>query len=74
MFQTSTCVTLHVWVAARRLARARELLLEGNESMEQIASACSFTHASYLTCRFREAYGLSLGRFRKLYPPHRIIL
>lgn len=74
MFRTSMGVTPHVWVASCRLARAREMILAASLPLEQIASACGFAHASHLTRRFRETYGLSPARFRKLYQPRRIIL
>jgi LacI family transcriptional regulator len=48
-----------------RLERARQLLLESDLTIPQIASASGFSSASYLTVVFGEANGETPGSFRR---------
>jgi AraC-like DNA-binding protein len=52
------------WVAARRLARARDLLLTTDLEANEIARRCGFASAIYFSHAFRAATGESPGRWR----------
>jgi AraC-like DNA-binding protein len=52
------------WVAARRLARARDLLLTTSLEANEIARRCGFSSAIYFSHAFRAATGESPGRWR----------
>ena len=66
MFRVSMGVTPHVWVAQRRLSRACDYLRQTDQTLEQIASACGFAHASHLVRRFRGELGITPLQFRML--------
>jgi AraC-like DNA-binding protein len=58
-------VSLYRFQLLRRLDRARELLGLGR-SLADIAQSCGFADQAHLTRKFRDAYGLSPGRWRAL--------
>lgn len=69
MFRISMRVTPHAWVAQRRFARACELLSKrasDSASLEQVAVACGYAHASHLSRRFREEWGITPAQYRRL--------
>ncbi len=68
MFRVSMGVTPHVWVAQRRFARACECLKQTRLSLEQIAAACGFAHASHLSRRMRDELGVTPLQFRRMSP------
>jgi AraC family transcriptional regulator, transcriptional activator FtrA len=53
-----------VWLAAERVARARELLESGSLSIEGIAGACGFGSAATLRHHFRAVLGTSPAAYR----------
>ena len=65
-FKQSEGTTPHDYVLARRIAKARELLLQPGLALSEIAFAVGFADQSHFTRRFREAVGVSPGRFRRL--------
>ncbi len=52
------------YVAACRIARAKDLLAGTDAPVKQIAEACGFSGEVYFIRRFREITGCSPGRFR----------
>ena len=69
MFRVSMGVTPHAWVTQRRFARARELIVDGPQAaltLDQLASACGYAHASHLSRRFRDELGMTPTQFRSL--------
>ena len=56
------------YVAARRLARAQELMLQTDEPLSQIALACGLCDQSHLTRGFREFSGVTPGEYRPAAP------
>ncbi|KAF1048788.1 MAG: Urease operon transcriptional activator [Xylophilus sp.] len=52
-------------VLERRLRLARTQLLGGNRPVAQIAWSCGFTDEAYFSRRFRLAFGMAPGQFRK---------
>jgi AraC-like DNA-binding protein len=56
----------HRWLLKRRIERAKELLLDGDLEIAQIALACGFTDQSHLTRAFSRSEGYSPGKWRRL--------
>ena len=65
MFRVSMGCSVHHWVAARRLDRARALLRETLLPLADIAAACGYASSSHLSQRFRTAIGTTPGHYRR---------
>lgn len=65
MFRVSMGCTVHDWVAARRLDRARALLRETAQPLADIAAACGYAGASHLSRHVRAATGATPGQLRR---------
>ncbi|MGH6910538.1 MAG: helix-turn-helix domain-containing protein, partial [Phenylobacterium sp.] len=65
-FRKTTGVAPHRWLIARRVERARDLLLSGRLELADIAAACGFVDQSHFTRVFAKAEGHSPGRWRRL--------
>jgi AraC-like DNA-binding protein len=59
-------VSVHRWIADRRLAEARRLLSETDLPIHEIAQRAAFRSASAFTTAFRAASGFAPGEFRRL--------
>lgn len=57
--------TPHAYVTARRLDRAKALMLEGDESLSAIALLCGFTDQAHLSKLFRQHTGETPGAWRR---------
>jgi AraC-like DNA-binding protein len=66
-FKQSTGVTPHQWLIGRRMQRVRELLLQGEISLAQIAILCGFVDQSHLTRTFIRAEKSTPGAWRRLH-------
>jgi AraC family transcriptional regulator len=71
MFRASMGCSVHDWVAARRLHRARELLSGTALALADIAAACGYASASHLSQRFKAVQGTTPGQYRRLLPTRR---
>ncbi|MDN3519976.1 helix-turn-helix domain-containing protein [Halomonas ramblicola] len=56
-----------VHITRRRLARACEKMLAGDESLSCIAQACGFCDQSHFTRHFHRAMGMAPQRWRRLH-------
>lgn len=65
MFRASMGCTVHDWVAARRLGRARALLCETRLPLADIAAACGYAGASHLSRHVKAATGATPGQLRR---------
>jgi AraC-like DNA-binding protein len=65
-FRQSTGVAPHRWIMKRRMERAKELLLEGELDLVQIALTCGFFDQSHFTRYFGRSEGHSPGKWRRL--------
>lgn len=52
-------------ILRQRLAKAKQLLAETDDTLAAIASACGFCHASYLVNAFKKATGTTPHRYRR---------
>jgi AraC family transcriptional regulator len=68
-FSTSTGMTLHNFVLARRMRRSRELLVGSDLPLAQIADAVGFSSQSHFTTVFLERTGVTPGRYRSMRRP-----
>jgi LacI family transcriptional regulator len=57
--------SIHAVIAAVRLQRAKELLVETDLSLAVIANRTGFSHVEYLCAAFRQAVGLPPGAYRR---------
>jgi AraC-like DNA-binding protein len=60
-------VSVHRWIANRRLSEARRLLTETDLPVQDIARRSAFHSTSAFASAFRAASGLTPGRFRLMY-------
>ncbi|MFY0989784.1 helix-turn-helix domain-containing protein [Halomonas sp. C05BenzN] len=56
-------------VTRRRLARACEQMLSGDEPLSRIAQECGFCDQSHFTRHFHRALGMAPQRWRRLHAP-----
>ena len=59
-------VSVHRWIAGRRLGEARRLLSETDLPVHEIARLSAFRSASAFIAAFRSAAGVAPGEFRRL--------
>ncbi|RZJ13204.1 MAG: AraC family transcriptional regulator [Rubrivivax sp.] len=64
MFRASMSCTVHDWVSARRIDRARALLRETALPLADIAAACGYAGASHLSRHVKAATGATPGQLR----------
>lgn len=64
-FKATTGQTPHEFITDMRLARARDLLSAGTESLADVAYACGFSSQSHMTDVFRQKLGTTPGRYRR---------
>jgi AraC family transcriptional activator of pobA len=53
------------WIAERRMAEARRLLLETDESVENVGARVGYDDPTYFARRFRRAYGTTPAVWRR---------
>ncbi len=54
----------HVYLARRRLERAKELLAYTDKPMSEIVHLCGFSSQSYLSTVFKRSIGVTPSRYR----------
>jgi AraC family transcriptional regulator len=64
-FKVSTGTSPHAWLQARRLDRAKGMLLS-RESLAEVALACGFADQSHFTRMFARSVGVTPGKWRRL--------
>lgn len=69
LFRTATGQSLHQFVTARRLAKAKTLLTTTDLALQQIAQAAGFSDQSHLSHQFRRAYGCTPNTMRRQQRP-----
>jgi AraC family transcriptional regulator len=66
-FRQSTGAPPHQYLIAQRIASAKQRLLDGKESLAEIALACGFSDQSHFTAAFRKAVGVPPGLWRRYH-------
>ncbi|MBD2256621.1 DNA-binding response regulator [Pseudanabaena sp. FACHB-2040] len=56
--------TVQQWIIARRMAAARSLLLETNQSVERIAAQVGYQHSVHFFRQFRQCHGVTPSSWR----------
>jgi AraC family transcriptional regulator len=64
-FRQSTGCPPHRWLLQRRIERARDLLLNSDKPLVELAKACGFSGQSHLTRAFGQTVGTSPGLWRR---------
>jgi AraC family transcriptional regulator len=64
-FKVSTGTSPHAWLQARRLDRAKGMLLS-RISLAEVALACGFADQSHFTRMFARSVGVTPGKWRRL--------
>jgi AraC-like DNA-binding protein len=65
LLRKETGSTFTELVLERRMRLARTQLINGSRSVAHIAWACGFADEAYFSRRFRKAYGIAPGQFRR---------
>ncbi|WP_158543212.1 helix-turn-helix domain-containing protein [Dyella psychrodurans] len=68
-FRRSTGVSPHQWLLARRVNKAKFLLVESDHSMAHIALECGFSSQSHFNAAFKQCTKMSPGRWRRSFAP-----
>lgn len=63
-FRREVGVTPHAYVTGRRIAAAKALL-DGNQSLSEVALACGFYDQSHFTRAFKGTTGVTPGQYRR---------
>lgn len=63
--RASTGTTLYQIILDKRIARAREMLANTDETVASIAYACGFSSQQHMTNTFTSKLGVSPGRYRR---------
>ena len=67
-FHVERGLTLATFITHQKLLRAERLLAaDGEVTVKELASRLGYTDCQYFIARFREHWGESPGRYRKLY-------
>jgi transcriptional regulator GlxA family with amidase domain len=64
-FKQSAGYSPHAYVIARRVERAKLMMISTRERLADIALACGFADQSHLTRSFRRIVGMSPGPWRR---------
>lgn len=66
-FRRAHGVTPIEYLTHLRLEKARHLLIETDEALDEIAHQCGWSSGYYLSDVYKTAYGLAPGKFRRLH-------
>ena len=59
-------LAVHAWLRQRRMERAAQLLRGSSLTVLEVAQSVGYSSGSQFTTAFRERYGTSPGKFRKM--------
>ena len=68
LFRTYLDISPARYITERRLSRAAERLVHGDDSIEQIAEGCGYPNRHYFTRIFAQHFGLPPARYRQMGP------
>ena len=66
-FKKHTGITILEYRTAIRMRKAKEMLLNGEESISAIASSCGFDDYSYFSKLFKKEEGCTPSEFRERF-------
>jgi AraC family transcriptional regulator len=70
-FRASTGLSLHQYIVARRVNRARLLIEKSELGLDEIAETVGFAHHSHMAAAFRRTIGATPAQFRTRSPDSR---
>ena len=65
LFKKTVGMTINAYITETRMEQARDLLLNNDDSLEQIAAACGYAGAKYFGRSFKAHAKMSPGEFRQ---------
>lgn len=65
LVRRQTGQAVHRWIVSRRMAKACSLLLETNQTVDQIAEAVGYQYAGCFFRQFRQSFGMTPQAWRK---------
>jgi AraC family transcriptional regulator len=68
-FRRSTGISPHQWLLARRISKAKFLLVHSNHSLADIALECGFSSQSHFNAAFKHCTKVSPGSWRHSFAP-----
>jgi AraC family transcriptional regulator len=69
-FKAAVGESPHQYVSARRIERAKELLIRGDQSLLNIAIALNFSSQANFTRAFHKGAGMTPGQYRRSFTRH----
>lgn len=66
LFSESTNITIEKYLIAQKIERAKELLVYGELSLNEIADKLNYSSAAYLSAQFKSVTGLTPSYFKKI--------
>lgn len=66
LFSEVTNTTIEKYVIAQKIERAKELLVYGELSLNEIADRLNYSSAAYLSAQFKSVTGLTPSYFKKI--------
>lgn len=66
LFSETTQTTIEKYLIAQKIERAKELLVYGELSLNEIADQLNYSSAAYLSAQFKSVTGLTPSYFRKI--------
>lgn len=66
LFSETTQTTIEKYFIAQKIERAKELLVYGELSLNEIADQLNYSSAAYLSAQFKSVTGLTPSYFRKI--------
>lgn len=66
LFSEITHTTIEKYLIAQKIERAKELLVYGELSLNEIADKLNYSSAAYLSAQFKSITGLTPGYFKKI--------
>lgn len=68
MFRHSTGYSPHMYITLRRMDRAKELLAESEQPLNEVATAVGYKTQAHFTSVFHSYCGMTPGAFRRCHP------
>ena len=66
LFSETTNTTIEKYLIAQKIERAKELLMYGELSLNEIADMLNYSSVSYLSAQFKHVTGMTPSHFKKI--------
>lgn len=68
-FRRSTGLSPHQWLLARRISKAKAMLVDSSHALAHIALECGFSSQSHFSAAFKQCTQVSPGQWRRSFAP-----